>query len=84
MGFLRQAAGIEREDADIDALAENHVGQHHVFGAKTVGEHRRGEVTGDVAQQASDIDGFFGNGVDQFMVGKVGQVFAQHGRLLTE
>ena len=84
MGLLRQAAGIEREDADIESLAEDHVGQHHVFGAEAVGKHRRCEVTGDVAQQTPDVGGFFGNGVDQFTVGKVGQVFAQHGRLLTD
>ena len=32
----------------------------------------------DIAQQLFDADGFLGNGGDQFNVGQIGDVFAQH------
>ena len=64
------------------SLADDQVGQHHVLGAEAVGKDRRREVAGDVAQQTLDVGGFFGDGVEQFTVGKVGEVLAEHGRLL--
>jgi hypothetical protein len=42
--------------------------------ANTVGR----VVARDVAQQLFDADGLLGHGADQFEVGKIGQVFAQH------
>ncbi len=38
VGFGRQAAGVEREDLDRQAFAQNDVGQHHIFRAEAVGK----------------------------------------------
>jgi len=51
--LLRQAPGVEREDADVEPVARDEVDQHHVLGAEARCERRRSMLLGDPVQQRS-------------------------------
>jgi hypothetical protein len=55
VGLDRQATGVEREDLDVQAVANDQIGEHHVFGAEAAGEGRWREGVGDLAQQAARL-----------------------------
>ena len=68
VGFQRQAAGVERENFDVELALHNQVGQHHILGAEAVGEGDRREIAGDFGEQGRGLFRFFGGRGDQRVV----------------
>src|SRR4029077_19425880 len=69
VGLLRQPAGIERENADRQALLRDEIEQYHVLGAKARGQHGWGVSLCRLAQKRRRLIEKGGHRIFTFLTG---------------